>query len=112
MPQVIPFPSAQAFPPADIAALSARLVQVETAETNDEELMDLLLEAEARALAALTKARAETVAEAALKLATVVRRAGDDRDGPLSAEEMRLLRSTLRDLQRLNAAPAVAAVRA
>ena len=44
-----------------------------------------------------------------VKLATVVRRAGDERDGPLSTGELGLLRSTLRDLQRLSAAPAAAA---
>lgn len=109
MSQVIPFRSVQLAAPADIAALAARLIQVESAETSDEDLLDLLLEAETRALAALAEARAGTVAEAVLKLATVVRRAGDDRDGPLSEPELELLRSTLHDLQRLSEAPAVAA---
>ncbi|TCZ57858.1 hypothetical protein [Roseicella aquatilis] len=111
MSQVIPFRVAKPVLQADIAALSARLVQVETAETPDEELMDLLLDAESEALGALTRARAETVTEAMLKLATVVRRAGDERDGPLSEAEVGLLRSTLRDLQRLSTgAPAAFAL--
>lgn len=109
MSQVIPFRSAPPAPQADIAALSARLIQVETAETSDEDLLDLLLEAETRAIGALAKAQAGTLAEALVKLATVVRRAGDERDGPLSSGELSLLRSTLRDLQRLSATPAAAA---
>jgi len=100
MSQVIPFRQA---PPAttDIVALSARLLQVETAETTDEALLDLLLEAELSALAALARARALSVAEVALKLATVVRRLGEDRDAALCDDEVRLLRSALRDLQHL-----------
>ncbi len=109
MSQVIPFRIVQLAPTTDIAALSARLIQVETAETSDEELLDLLLEAELRAVEALAKAQAGTVSEAMLKLATVVRRAGAERDGPLSDGDLGLLRSTLRDLQRLSAAPLAAA---
>lgn len=110
MSQVIPFrPVAQPAPTADIAALSARLIQVESAETTDEDLLDLLVEAEGRTLAALGRSQAGSFAEVALKLAAVVRRAGDERDGPLSEEELGLLRSTLRDLQRLTTAPAAAA---
>ncbi|WP_431267979.1 hypothetical protein [Dankookia sp. P2] len=111
MSQVIPFRTAPAAPQPDIAALSARLIQVETAETADEDLLDLLVEAEGRAITALAKAPAGTLAEVMVKLATVVRRAGDERDGPLSTGKLSLLRSTMRDLQRLSAAPA-AAVRA
>lgn len=110
MSQVIPFrPVVQPAQAPDIATLSARLIQVESAETADEDLLDLLLEAEGRTLAELAGARAGTVAEVALKLAAVVRRAGDERDGPLSSDELDLLRSSLRDLQRLSsAAPAAA----
>lgn len=109
MSQVIPFRSVQPAPPADIATLAARLFQVETAETTDEELLDLLVEAEARAIAALAKVPAGNLSEALVKLATLVRRAGDERDGPLSAGELDLLRSTMGDLQRLSVAPAAAA---
>jgi hypothetical protein len=109
MSQILPFRPAHAVPPTDIAALSARLIQVETAETTDEDLLDLLLEAETRAIVALAKAPAGSLPEALLKLATVVRRVGDERDEPLSAAELELLRSTLRDLKRLSAAPLVAA---
>jgi hypothetical protein len=112
MSQVIPFRAVPPAPPADIATLSTRLIQVETAETTDEDLLDLLVEAEARAITALARAPAGTLAEAMVKLATVVRRAGDERDGPLSTGELSLLRSTMRDLQRLSAAPAAAAARA
>ena len=94
MSQVIPFRTVPPAPPADIATLSARLIQVETAETTDEDLLDLLVEAEARAITALARAPAGTLAEAMVKLATVVRRAGDERDGPLSTGELSLLRST------------------
>ena len=75
MSQVIPFRPLPIPPAADIPALSARLIQVESAETGDEDLLDLLLEAEARTLQALADARAATMADAVLKLATVVRRA-------------------------------------
>lgn len=109
MSQVIPFRTAHAAPSADIADLTTRLIQVETAETTDEHLLDLLVEAEARAITALADAQAGTLAEAVLKLATVVRRAGDERDEPLSVGELALLRSTLRDLLRLSSAPAAAA---
>jgi hypothetical protein len=109
MSQVIPFRAVPPAPQADIATLSARLIQVETAETSDEDLLDLLVEAEARAITALAQAPACTLAETLVKLATVVRRAGDERDGPLSTGELSLLRSTMRDLQRLSAAPAAAA---
>ncbi|MFC7473086.1 hypothetical protein ACFQS7_01880 [Dankookia sp. GCM10030260] len=109
MSQVIPFRSVAAPPQVDIASLSARLIQVETAETTDEDLLDLLVEAEARTITALAKAQAGTLSEAMVKLATVVRRAGDERDGPLSTAELGLLRSTLRDLQRLSDAPMAAA---
>ena len=58
----------------------------------------------------MAAATAATMSEAMVKLATVVRRAGDDRDGPLSPGELGLLQSSLRDLQRLaSAAPAAAA---
>ena len=109
MSQVIPFRPLPIPPAADIPALSARLIQVESAETGDEDLLDLLLEAEARTLQALADARAATMADAVLKLATVVRRAGCERDDPLSEEELDLLRSTLRDLQQMTETPAVAA---
>ncbi|MDO9708018.1 hypothetical protein [Paracraurococcus lichenis] len=109
MSQVIPFrPYQPATLPEDVASLSARLLQVETAETSDEDLLDLLLEAELAALGALARSRATTLGEAVLKLATLVRRIGQDRDGPLCEGEIGLLRSTLRDLQRLSAAPGTA----
>src|SRR3954453_16391504 len=105
MSPILPFRPAQAAPSADIAVLSARLIQVESAETTDEDLLDLLLEAETRGVVALAKAPAGSLPEAVLKLAPVVRRAGDERDEPLSTAELELLRSTLRDLKRLSAAP-------
>lgn len=110
MSQVIPFrPVQSAVSQSDVAALAARLLQVETAETPDEDLLDLLLEAETKALGALARARAGSLAEVVLKLATVVRRLDDERDGPLCDGEIGLLRSTLTDLQRLAATPAAAA---
>ncbi|TDG33816.1 hypothetical protein [Paracraurococcus ruber] len=109
MSHVIPFrPQAAAYTAPDVQALSARLLQVETAETADEELLDLLLEAEIAALGALAKARAVSVGDVVLKLATVVRRLGEERDGPLLEGEIGLLRSTLCDLQRLSKEPASA----
>ncbi|MFZ4406671.1 MAG: hypothetical protein ACOYOH_04990 [Paracraurococcus sp.] len=112
MSQVIPFRPLQPLPTVDIASLSARLMLVETAETSDEELLDLLLEAETLAVAALARARAGSLSEIVLKLAAVTRRADDDRDGPLAEVELALLRSTLGDLQRLSLAPMAAAARA
>jgi hypothetical protein len=112
MSQVIPFRPAQTVShhPADIAALSARLIQVESAETDDEDLLDLLVEAEVTALGALAKAQAVTAGEVVLKLTALVRRLGEERDGPLCEGELKLLRSTLRDMQRLAATvPAAAA---
>lgn len=110
MPQVIPFrPAQHGTGTNEVAVLAARLLQVETAETTDEDLMDLLLEAELAALGALSRAPAMSVAEVTLKLATVVRRLGEERDFPPCEGEIGLLQSVLRDLQRLADAPTVAA---
>lgn len=105
MSQVIPFRPA---PSTSVATLSARLIQMESVETTDEDLLDLLMEAELAALASLARAQAGTVAEVVLKLAAVVRRLGEERDAPPCDDELRLLRSTLQDLQRLATVPGTA----
>ena len=105
MSQVIQFRPARARRPhSDIASLSLRLLQSEGAESPDEDMMDLLLEAETAALGALARARANTVAEAALKLAAAVRRADVQGGEFLTDGDLALLRSVLHDLQRLGTA--------
>ena len=99
-----------AFPPArpvvrdssDIPALDARLSRIEQTDSPDEAMMDLLLVAEADALRALASTRAETLEDATLKLATLLRRVAADGEGFVPEPEMALLRGVLRDLRRLS----------
>lgn len=86
---------------ADVATLAARLQRIEQSESGDEAIMDLVVEAETTALAALAAAPARHYGDATVKLATLLRRVEADDEGFLPAGEMALLRSALRDLHRL-----------
>jgi hypothetical protein len=103
MSRIIAFPHARldARQPADIPALAARLAGIERRGSQNEAIMDLVIDAEDAALAALAAAPAHSYADATVKLATVVRRIGEDNEGFLASGDLALLRSALCDLRRL-----------
>jgi hypothetical protein len=103
MSSIIAFPHARldARQPADISALATRLVAIERSGSQNEEIMDLVIDAEEATLAALAAAPAHSYADATVKLATVVRRIGADSEAFLAEGDLTLLRSALRDLRRL-----------
>jgi predicted nuclease with RNAse H fold len=114
MSEIIVFPlarlPAQAAPRAraEVAALADRLHKIERSESDDESMMELLVDAELVALDALAAAPARSHAEVTLKLATLLRRVEAEEDGMMPAGEVALLRSALRDMRRLARRPVAA----
>jgi hypothetical protein len=114
MSEIIVFPLAR--PPApgmprhgeEVATLADRLGKIERSESADESIMELLVDAELAALAALAAAPARCHADVTLKLATLLRRVEADEEGLMPEGETALLRSALRDLRRLARRPVAA----
>ena len=111
MSRIIAFPLARpkTRDAGEIPHLAARLARIEESETEDEAVMDLVIDAETLAISALAAAPAASYAEAAVKLAAVVRRAGTDGEGYLAFGELALLKSALDDILRLEQSAATAA---
>ena len=104
MSRIIAFPPARPAGPGstDIAMLDARLSRIERSDSPDEAVMDLIIQAETEALRALANTRAQTLEDATLKLAALLRRIAADGDGFVPENELALLRGILRDLKRLS----------
>jgi hypothetical protein len=103
MSRIIAFPLARQTGgvQAEVTTLAARLHRIEQSESDDEAIMGLVVDAESAALDALAAAPALSYDDAAVKLATLLRRVERDDDGFLPAGEVALLRSALGDLRRL-----------
>jgi hypothetical protein len=102
LPPVIGFPPGRLPPAPEVAELAERLRRLELTESSDETIMALVVDAEQAALRALAAAPARSPADAAVKLATVLRRVEGDDAPALGAAEVSLLRATLGDLRRLD----------
>ncbi|MBL6456627.1 hypothetical protein JMJ55_14930 [Belnapia sp. T6] len=110
MSQIIVFPLARPAPRsggADVATLADRLHKIERSESDDEAIMDLVVDAELTALDALAAAPAASQSDVTLKLAALLRRL-EAEDGMVPDGEMALLRSALRDMRRLARRPVAA----
>ena len=88
-----------------IATLATRLSRIERTDSNDEQIMDLLVDAERAALEILAAAPAQDFADVALKLGSFVRRLEADDCHCVSDDDMTLLLATLADVTRLSGVP-------
>ena len=107
MSSVLAFPTARVNDRSgpSVAVLATRLSRIERTDSNDEQIMDLLVDAERAALEALAAAPALDFADVALKLGSFLRRMESDDCHCVSDDDMTLLLATLADVTRLAAVP-------